>query len=43
MSDPHLRVDHRNQMLDLGIAAFWSFKFEGTGKMQRLHVMHPGE
>ncbi len=26
-------------MLDLSIAALWSFKFEGTSKMQRLHVM----
>jgi PhoD-like phosphatase len=43
MSEPHLRVDHRNEALDLGVASFWSFKVEGTSKMQRCHVMHPGE
>jgi hypothetical protein len=43
MSDPHLHVDHRDQMLDLGIAAFWSFKVEGTSKMQRLDVTQPSE
>src|SRR5215813_15496465 len=43
MSDPHLRVDHRNQMIDLGIAAFWTFDLEAARKVQRLDVMHPNK
>src|SRR6185436_19183131 len=43
MPDPHLRVDHRNQTLNLAIAAFRTFDFKATSKMQHLDVMHPSE
>src|SRR3954454_3862739 len=41
MSNPHLRVDDRDQTLDLGVVAFWTF--EATSKMQSLDVTYPSE
>ena len=42
MSDPHLLVDHRDELLHLAPAALRHFQLEGAGEMQRLDVEHPG-
>src|SRR6266508_5790402 len=42
MSNPHLLVDQRDELLHLAAAALRHFQFEGAGEMQRLDVVHPG-
>src|SRR5215510_3736368 len=42
VSDPHLFVDQRDQLLHLAAAALRHLELEGAGEMQRLDVEHPG-
>src|SRR5262249_53678655 len=42
MSDPHLLVDQRDQLLHLAAATVRHFELEGAGEMQRLDIVHPG-
>ena len=43
MSDPHLLVNERDELLDLRSSLFRDLEFEGASDVQGLDVVHPGE